>query len=144
MTRATPPTRCRVGALAIEAARYTARVAETRTLNYEPVEGGRFTGKLTVGPDRLHFAALYESSNDVIIKSIVATATTAAATGGHVAYIRNNSSELEVELPRAEIDRVEARNAFFAKRVIVYMKDGSAFTFNYGMLSTKKLVAALT
>jgi hypothetical protein len=118
-------------------------VAETWTINYEPAEGGRFTGKLTVHSDRLHFAALYESSNDVIIKSIVGAAATAAASGGHVAYIRNNSSELEVELPRAEVERVETKNSFLAKRVIVHMKDGSAFTFNYGMLSTKKLVAAL-
>jgi hypothetical protein len=118
-------------------------VSATWTLNYEPTEGGRFTGKLTLHPDRLHFSALYESSNEVLIKAVVGAAVTAAATGAHVAYIRNNSSQLEVELPRDEIARIESRNSFFAKRVLIHMRDGSLFTFNYGMLSTKKLLAAL-
>ena len=29
------------------------------------------------------------------------------------------------------------------KRAVITMKDGSVFTFDYGMLSTKKLIAAI-
>ena len=84
----------------------------------------------------------FQAARDTSVEEVNALVT-AAATGGHLAYIRDNSSQVEVELPRAEIERVERKNSFLAKRVIVHMQDGSAFTFNYGMLSTKKLIAAL-
>jgi hypothetical protein len=118
-------------------------VADTWTINYEPTDGGRFTGKLTVDSEKLHFTALYDSSNSTIVKNLAAAVGSAGLSGGNVAYISDNDAQLELELPRSEIASTEARNSFLAKRVVVTMQDGSSFVFNYGMLSVKKLVAAI-
>jgi hypothetical protein len=118
-------------------------MAQTWTLNYEPAEGGRLTGKLTVDEEKLHFVALYDSSNAAGIKTLLGAAAGLAATGGHLAYIRNNDAQLELELPRAEIENVATKKKLFAKRVIVTMRGGHDFVFNYGMLSVDKLAKAI-
>ena len=46
-------------------------------------------------------------------------------------------------LPRADIASAEQVKKGLMKRAVVKMKDGSEFTFDYGMLSPKKLVAAV-
>lgn len=47
-------------------------MSETWTINYEPSEGGRYTGNLTVKDDVLKFVAIFDSSNGAGLKTILA------------------------------------------------------------------------
>ena len=113
------------------------------TINYIPEEGGRYTGKLTVTDERVLFKSLYESGNKTIIKAIFLDVGTFAAAGGHTVYRYSNDDEARVDLPAAEIVRVEAAKKGMMKRAVVTMKDGQQFVFDYGMLSVKNLVGAI-
>lgn len=117
--------------------------SETWTLNYLPPEGGRFTGKLAVNEEGLRFDTLYESSNKTIVKAIFVDVATFAAAGGHTVYRYSNDDEATVELPAAEISAVKAAKKGMMKRAVVTMDNGEEFVFDYGMLSVKKLVAAI-
>lgn len=119
-------------------------MAETWTINYEPQGGGRFTGKLTVDGESLSFVSLYDSSNAVIAKSIAGVVGSMAATGGSLAYVKNNDAEMTVTLPKSDIKSTEVKSKFLAKRVIVTMNNDQQFVFNYGMLSVAKLAAAIS
>jgi hypothetical protein len=46
-------------------------------------------------------------------------------------------------LPRTDIASAEQVKKGLMKRAVIMMNDGSEFTFDYGMLSPKKLVAAV-
>ena len=113
------------------------------TINYVPEEGGRYTGILEVGDTKLQFETLYESSNKTIVKAIFLDVATFTAAGGHNVYRYSNDESATVELPAADIDRVEAEKSGMTKRAVVTMKNGERFVFDYGMLSVKKLVAAI-
>ena len=56
-------------------------MSDTWTVNYLPIEGGRITGKISVGDDGVRFDALYDSSNKEIIKGIFGAAPGLAAHG---------------------------------------------------------------
>ena len=118
-------------------------MANEWTINYLPAEGGRLTGKLNVGETEVQFRTLYDSSNKEILKGIAGSLGTFAASGGHVAYIHNTDTEFDIVLPRAEIASAVAAKKGMMKRVLITMSDGTEFLFDYGMLSTKKLVVAL-
>jgi hypothetical protein len=118
-------------------------MGDTWTINYLPEDGGRLTGKLSVGAEEVRFDALYDSSNKEIIKGILGSVGTFAGTGGHVAYIHNTDTEFEVVLPRAEIASAEQAKKGIMKRAVITMNNGSKFVFDYGMLSPKKLIAAI-
>ena len=118
-------------------------MGDTWSINYLPEEGGRLTGKLSVGDDEVRFDALYDSSNKEVIKGILGSVGTFAGTGGHAMYIHNTDTDFEVVLPRAEIVSAEQAKKGMMKRAVITMNDGSTFVFDYGMLSTKKLVAAI-
>ena len=113
------------------------------TINYIPEEGGRYTGKLTLTAEKLLFKSLYESSNKTIVKAIFLDVGTFAAAGGHTVYRYSNDDEATVDLPVAEIARVEASKKGMMKRAVVTMQGGETFVFDYGMLSVKKLVATI-
>jgi hypothetical protein len=113
------------------------------TINYEPEEGGRYTGTLTVDDEKLKFTSLYDSSNTVIVKSIAGLLGSLVATGGNLAYVSDNDSELTITLPKSEIDSTTVKNSLFAKRVIVTMKNDQRFVFNYGVLSVTKLAQSI-
>ncbi|GBE24789.1 MAG TPA: hypothetical protein ENG98_03990 [Actinobacteria bacterium] len=113
------------------------------TINYLPDEGGRFTGKLTVGNDHVAFRSLYESSNATVVKAIFLDVTTFAAAGGHTVYRYSNDDEAVVELPTGDIADVAAAKKGLMKRAVITMKNGEVFTFDYGMLSVKSLVAKI-
>ena len=118
-------------------------MADEWTINYLPTDGGRLTGKLKVGNEEVRFVTLYDSSNKKILKGITGSIGAFAASGGHVAYVHNTDTEFEVVLPRVEIASAVAAKKGMMKRVLITMSDGGEFLFDYGMLSTKKLVAAL-
>lgn len=118
-------------------------MSDTWTVNYLPAEGGRITGKISVEADEVRFEGLYDSSNKEVLKGIFGAAASMAASGGHVAYIRDTDTEFTVVLPRNGIRSAEQVKKGMMKRAVVTMNDGSDFTFDYGMLSPKKLVAAI-
>jgi hypothetical protein len=105
--------------------------------------GGRYTGKLTVSTDGLRFETLYESSNKTVVKAIFLDVATFTAADGHTVYRYSNDDEATVELPAAEISGVKAAKKGLMKRAIVTMTNDEEFVFDYGMLSVKKLVAAI-
>ena len=115
----------------------------TWTINYLPSEGGRFTGKLAVTPEGLKFETLYESSNRTVVKAIFLDVATFAAAGGHTVYRYSNDDAATIELPAAEISKVTAARKGLMKQVVITMANGEEFVFDYGMLSVKKLVAAI-
>ena len=115
----------------------------TWTVNYLPGEGGRYTGTLEVRSDRVYFDTLYESSNKTIVKAIFLDTATFAAAGGHTVYRYSNDEKAVVDLPAAEMTGVEAAKKGMTKRVVITMENGEQFVFDYGMLSVKKLVAAI-
>jgi hypothetical protein len=117
---------------------------ETWTINYEPEEGGRVTGKLTVDDENVSFVALYDSSNATILKSIAGAVGSFTASGGHAVYLSDNDTELEFRLPKSEIESTTTAKKMLAKRVIITMKSGYKFVFNYGMLSVDALAEAIS
>lgn len=118
-------------------------MADSWTVNYLPVDGGRLTGKITVASSEVRFEAMYDSSTKEIVKGILGAAGSFAASGGHLAYIKDSGSDLSIVLPRSEISTAEQVKKGLMKRAVITMSNGSQFTFDYGMLSPKKLVSAL-
>ena len=118
-------------------------MANEWTLNYLPSDGGRLTGRLSVESENVRFSALYDSSNSEIIKGISGALGVFTASGGHASYVHNSDTEFEVVLPKAEIASAVQAKKGMMKRAVITMADGSEFVFDYGMLSTKKLVAAI-
>ena len=115
----------------------------TWTINYIPAEGGRYTGKLSVSDDEVVFKTLYESSNATIVKAIFLDVSTFAAAGGHTVYRYSNDKEATVKLPGQDIASVKATKRMLMKQAVITMEDGQEFSFDYGFLSVKKLVATI-
>lgn len=113
------------------------------TVNYLPDEGGRYTGVLDVDASGVRFETLYESSNRTIVKAIFVDVASFGAAGGHTVYRYSNDDKATVELPAAEMARVTAEKAGLMKRAVIEMSNGETFVFDYGLLSVKKLVAAI-
>lgn len=115
---------------------------QTWTINYIP-EGGRLTGKLNVRDDEVTFEALYDSSFKTVAKNIGLAAGAFAASGGHLTYLRDDGDQAEIVIPTSSISSARGDKKGLMKRVVVELTDGSEYTFEYGMLSVKKLVAAV-
>ena len=118
-------------------------MSETWTVNYLPADGGRITGKLEVGEEQVQFSGLYDSSNKEVLKGIFGAAAGFAASGGHAAYIHNTDTDFTIVLPRNGITSAAQVKKGLMKRAVITMSDGTDFVFDYGMLSPKKLVAAI-
>ena len=86
---------------------------------------------------------MYDSSTAEVVKGILGAAGSFAASGGHVSYVRDTGTEFVVVLPRADIASAEQVKKGMMKRAVITMQDGTQFTFDYGMLSPKKLVASI-
>ena len=112
-------------------------------INYLPDDGGRLTGKLILTVDEVRFRAMYDSSFKTVAKNIGLAAGTLAASGGAVTFLREDGSEAEIVLPRSVIATAEPARKGMMKQVVVTLADGSRFVFEYGMLSVKKIVAAI-
>ncbi len=97
------------------------------TLNYLPPNGGRYTGKLMVTNQRLLFDAKFDTS----------------ATGALGELLIHTGSHGYLSIPKASIQNADVKSSFFKKKVIVTLQDGTSHTFDYGMLSVKKLAAAI-
>ena len=118
-------------------------MAQDWTINYLPEDGGRITGKLILGNDNVRFEALYDSSNTTILKSIGLSLGTFAASGGHGVYVSDNETDVTIVIPREVITGATAAKKGLTKRVVVSTAEAGDFVFDYGMLSVKKIVAAI-
>ncbi|MBR57511.1 MAG: hypothetical protein CMH54_05555 [Myxococcales bacterium] len=98
------------------------------TLNYVPPVGGRYTGKLQVTNHRLLFDAQFDTSVSGTLGELLVTG------GGPHGYL---------SIPRSAISRVDVKTSFFKKKVVVMVGEQQAHTFDYGMLSVKKIAAAI-
>lgn len=113
------------------------------TINYIHADG-RLTGHLVVRDDEVTFLGLYDSSFKTIAKNIGLAVGSFAASGGHGAYLREgDEEEAEIVIPAASIARADEAKKGLMKRVVVTLTDGSDYTFEYGLLGVKKLVAAV-
>jgi hypothetical protein len=112
------------------------------TINYIP-EGGRLTGHLVVRDDEVTFKALYDSSFKTVAKSIGIAVGALAASGGGLTYLRDNGEEAEIVIPCTSIARADEAKKGMMKRVVITLTDGTDYTFEYGLLGVKKLVAAV-
>ena len=112
------------------------------TINYIP-EDGRLTGHLVVRDDEVTFKALYDSSFKTIAKNIGLAVGSFAASGGHGAVLRESGVEAELVIPAASIAAAAEAKKGMMKRVVITLTDGEQFTFEYGLLGVKKLVAAV-
>ena len=86
---------------------------------------------------------MYDSSFKTIAKNIGLAAGAMAATGGTLTYLREHGAEAEIVLPRESVAGAEQAKKGLMKQVVVTMSDGQRFIFEYGMLSVKKIVAAI-
>ena len=98
------------------------------TLNYVPPAGGRYTGKLQVTNQRLLFDAQFDTSLSGTLGELLVSG------GGTEGYL---------SIPRSAISRVDVKTSFFKKKVVVFVGEEQAHTFDYGMLSVKKLAEAI-
>jgi len=112
-------------------------------INYLPDEGGRLTGKLILTEDEVKFRAMYDSSFRTVARNIGLAAGTLAASGGSLTFLREDGSEAEIVLPRGAIAKAEPTKKGMMKQVVLTTADGQQFVFEYGMLSVKKIVAAI-
>jgi len=112
------------------------------TINYIH-DDGRLTGHLTVTDSEVAFEGLYDSSFKTVAKNIGLAAGTLAASGGNLTYLRENGEEAAIVIPAASIAGADEAKKGLMKRVVISLKDGTDYTFEYGLLGVKKLVAAV-
>ena len=101
---------------------------DTWTILYVPPKGGKFNGKLAVTNKRL----LYDAKFDVSAKGILE----------EFAFVKWGSEGF-LEIDKADIQKVDVQKSMFSKKCIVTLKDGSAHTFDYGMLNIDKCAEAI-
>ena len=77
------------------------------------------------------------------MKAIFLEVVTFTAAGGHTVYLYSNNYEAIVELPVSDIAGVEPGKKRLMKQVVVTMKNGQVFVFDYGFLSVGKLVETI-
>ncbi len=99
----------------------------TWTLNYIPPNGGRYLGKLTVTNQRILFDATFDVSAQGVLGELFIT----------------SGSHGFLSIPKDQIQNVAVKSGFFKKKVTVTLGDGQAHVFDYGMLSVKKIAAAI-
>ena len=99
---------------------------QTWTINYLP-EHGRLTGTLHGRDDEVTFGALYDSSFRTIAKSIGLAVGALAASGGHLAYLRDNGDEAEVVFPTGSIAGARGTKKGLMKRVVMIAKNTSCY-----------------
>ena len=97
------------------------------TLNYVPPDGGRYLGKLVVTSARLLFDAQFDTSLTGALKELM------IVSGSH-GYI---------SIPKSAIQSVAVKSGFFKKKVTISLANGQEHVFDYGMMSVKKIAAAI-
>lgn len=96
------------------------------TLNYKPPGGGRFTGKLFVTDRRLLYDAKFDSSVTGVLNDLVSVHL---GSEGYLVIAKDN-------IKSAVLDG--------RSKVMVTLDDGSEHRFDYGIMSAKKIAAAIS
>ena len=86
---------------------------------------------------------MYDSSFKTIAGNIGLAAGSVAASGGHLAFVRENGKEAEVVIPADSIAHAAEAKKGMIKRVVITLTDGEQYTFEYGLLGVERLVAAV-
>lgn len=115
------------------------------TINCIPFGGGRLLGKLYISDKSIYYDAQYDMSLGGIVEQIT---TSAIAAAGHPLLVTKEicdqwKSKGFLHISKEQIDRVEEQSSFFKKKLILHLKDSQSVIFDYGMMSVKKLKAAL-
>ena len=95
------------------------------TVNYKPPGGGRFTGKLYVTDRRLLYDAKFDSSVSGVLNDLVSVQL---------------GSEGQLIIPK---DQIASSGLDGRAKVLVTLTDGSEHRFDYGVMSAKKIAAAI-
>ncbi len=98
------------------------------TVVYRPQNGGMYNGNLYVTDKRLIYDAKFDLSISGVIKE---------------SLMLQWGSQMFIAIPKSEIENTEIKSSFLKKQVILTLKDGEKHTFDYGMLSVKKLAEAI-
>lgn len=101
---------------------------DTWTILYQPENGGKYNGKLTVTNQRL----LYDAKFDVSAKGFLS----------ELLFVKWGS-EGYLEINKSDIKDITTEKSFLAKKVILTLSDNSKHVFNYGALNIDKLVDAI-
>lgn len=114
------------------------------TVNYRPSDGGRYLGELVVTNHRAAFTAKYDTS-DIALTAAKMAGLATISTIGAASYGVNTTDggDLTINIPRSHIRRVAQIGGALSKSVVVETTDDAKFEFHYGVLSVKKIVAAL-
>ena len=105
------------------------RLIDTWTVIFLPNKTGKFNGKLSVTNQRLIYETQYNigSFQEVVDSS----------------YLGDRGENMQIEIPKDDIIKVEVEKTFFQKKVIVTVKNGAQFTFSYGMMNVNPIAAAI-
>ncbi len=95
------------------------------TVNYKPPWGGRYTGKLFVTNRRLLYDAGFDTSMTGVLSDLVTVTT---------------GSEGHMVIPK---DHIKESFLDGRSKVTVVLDDGSEHRFDYGIMSAKKIAAAI-
>jgi hypothetical protein len=96
------------------------------TVNYRPPWGGRYTGKLSVTDRRLLYDATFDTSATGVLVDLV---------------VGTDGSEGHLVIPKARISDTSMKGR---SKVVVTLDDGSEHQFDYGIMSAKKIAAAIS
>jgi hypothetical protein len=95
------------------------------TVNYKPPGGGRFTGKLFVTDRRLLYDAKFDNSVTGLLNDLVSVHL------GSEGYLIIAKDQIKTSV-------MDGRS-----KVMVTLEDGSEHRFDYGVMSAKKIAAAI-
>ena len=115
------------------------------TINCIPFGSGRMLGKLYVTDKSFYYDAQYDMSLEGVLQNI---ATSAIAASGHALLVSPEiceqwKSKGFLQVNKSNIKSIGSKSSFFKKTVTVTLNDDQSIVFDYGMLSVKKLEAAL-
>lgn len=97
------------------------------TINYKAHNGGFYNGILYVTNKRL----VYDAKFDLSLK------------GFAEAYVLIMGSYFYLAIPKDHIQVIDEKSSFFKKQLILTLINGDVHTFDYGMLSVKKILEAI-
>lgn len=116
----------------------------TWTVNFLPDGGGRYLGVLEIFHDRAVFTAKFDTSD--LGRTLFMTAGLGAineTVGAAYGIASTDSDTVIVTVPKTHIASAELHKSGLMKGVRIITTDGTKLNFSYGMLSVKKLLAAL-
>ena len=114
------------------------------TINYIPPTNGKYLGQLCITDKRVIFISQFDISGITKgLTGLAGAAAAASALGLNQAHVTYRENLINISIPRKDIKEVKSTSSFLSKKVILVLKDGSEHTFDYGMLSVKKVLEVL-